>query len=201
MRSYDRNKRGQDRAVKGACSAGQHGAQLYQYFNAKIIYGADRLTEPLMRVNAKGEFDKKGKFSPVSWQRAFDEMATQFKKYYNQLGPNGVAIFGSGQYTIQEGYAAVKLMKGGFRSNNIDPNARHCMASAVAAFMQTFGIDEPAGNYDDMHHSDTIMLWGANMAEMHGHLVKDHRRKLSDTRSESCEHFYLCQPVFKPSRY
>src|SRR5512142_1594270 len=32
------------------------------YFNAKIIYGADRLTEPLMRVNAKGDFDKKGKF-------------------------------------------------------------------------------------------------------------------------------------------
>jgi nitrate reductase NapA len=34
-------------------------------------------------------------------------------------------------------------MKAGFRTNNLDPNARHCMASAVAAFMQTFGIDEP----------------------------------------------------------
>ena len=137
------------------------------YFNAKIIYGADRLSEPLLRANAQGEFDKKGKFRPVSWQKAFDVMAKQFKKYYGQLGPSGVAVFGSGQYTIQEGYAAVKLVKGGFRSNNIDPNARHCMASAVAAFMQTFGIDEPAGNYDDMHHTDTIVLWGANMAEMH----------------------------------
>ncbi len=153
------------------------------YFNAKIIYGADRLVEPLMRVNEKGEFDKKGKFRPVSWQKAFDEMAKQFKKYYDRLGPSGVAIFGSGQYTIQEGYAAVKLMKGGFRSNNIDPNARHCMASAVAAFMQTFGIDEPAGNYDDMHHSDTIVLWGANMAEMHPVLwSKITDRKLSDTQ-------------------
>ena len=137
------------------------------YFNAKIMYGADRLTEPLLRVNDKGEFDKKGKFKPVTWEKAFDVMAGQFKKHYSELGPTGVAVFGSGQYTIMEGIAAVKLIKGGFRSNNIDPNARHCMASAVAAFMQTFGIDEPAGNYDDMHYADSIILWGANMAEMH----------------------------------
>ncbi|MGI0407018.1 nitrate reductase catalytic subunit NapA [Helicobacter himalayensis] len=137
------------------------------YFCAKIMYGQDRLTQPLLRVNSKGEFDKKGKFAPVSWKRAFDEMEKQFKKAYNTLGPTSVAIMGSGQYTVQEGYAAVKLMKGGFRSNNIDPNARHCMASAVVAFMQTFGVDEPAGCYDDIELTDTIITWGANMAEMH----------------------------------
>jgi nitrate reductase NapA len=137
------------------------------YFNAKIMYGADRLTTPLLRMNDKGEFDKNGKFKPVSWKRAFDEMEKQFKKYYNELGPNGIAIFGSGQYTIQEGYAAVKLLKAGWRSNNIDPNARHCMASAVVGFYQTFGIDEPAGCYDDIELTDTVFVWGANMAEMH----------------------------------
>lgn len=137
------------------------------YFCAKIMYGKDRLTQPLLRVNSKGEFDKKGKFKAVSWKRAFDEMEKQFKKTYETLGPTGIGIFGSGQYTIQEGYAAVKLMKAGFRSNNIDPNARHCMASAVAGFMDTFGVDEPAGCYDDIELTDTIVTWGANMAEMH----------------------------------
>jgi nitrate reductase NapA len=58
-------------------------------------------------------------------------------------------------------------MKAGFRSNNLDPNARHCMASAVVAFMQVFGIDEPANVYDDIELADTIVLWGANPAEMH----------------------------------
>ena len=66
-----------------------------------------------------------------------------------------------------EGYAAVKLMKAGFRSNNIDPNARHCMASAVGAFMRTFGIDEPMGCYDDSNTQTQFVLWGSNMAEMH----------------------------------
>jgi nitrate reductase NapA len=136
------------------------------YFNGKIQYGKDRLTQPLMRMK-DGKFHKQGKFQPVSWEQAFEEMATQFKQTYRAMGPTGVAIFGSGQYTIPEGYVSAKLMKAGFRSNNIDPNARHCMASAVVAFIQGFGIDEPAGNYDDIEHTDTVVTWGANMAECH----------------------------------
>jgi nitrate reductase NapA len=137
------------------------------YFNAKIMYGADRLKTPLMRVDEAGNFDKKGKFKEVSWKRAFDEMEKHMKAAFKEKGPTGIGIFGSGQYTVQEGYAIAKLVKAGFRSNNIDPNARHCMASAVAAFIQTFGIDEPAGNYDDIEITDTIISWGANMAELH----------------------------------
>ena len=151
------------------------------YFNAKIMYGADRLTQPLMRVNEKGEFDKKGKFKPITWKQAFDEMEKQIKKALKESGPEGVAVFASGQYTIMEGYAAQKMMKAGFRSNAFDPNARHCMASAVVGFYQTFGIDEPSGCYDDIELTDTIISWGSNMAEMHPILwsrVTD--RKLSD---------------------
>ncbi|MEO1954593.1 MAG: nitrate reductase catalytic subunit NapA, partial [Campylobacterales bacterium] len=151
------------------------------YFNAKIMYGADRLTQPLLRVDANGNFDKKGKFAPVSWKRAFDEMEVHIKKALKASGPEGVAVFASGQYTVMEGYAAQKMMKGGFRSNAIDPNARHCMASAVVGFYQTFGIDEPSGCYDDIELTDTVVSWGSNMAEMHPILwsrVTD--RKLSD---------------------
>ncbi len=151
------------------------------YFNAKIMYGADRLTQPLLRVDANGNFDKKGKFAPVSWKRAFDEMEVNIKKALKESGPEGVGIFASGQYTIMEGYAAQKMMKAGFRSNAIDPNARHCMASAVVGFYQTFGVDEPSGCYDDIELTDTVVAWGSNMAEMHPILwsrVTD--RKLSD---------------------
>lgn len=151
------------------------------YFNAKIMYGADRLKKPLLRVDENGEFSKSGNFKPVSWKRAFDEMEKHIKSALKELGPSGIGLFGSGQHTIMEGYAAVKLMKAGFRSNNIDPNARHCMASAVVGFIQTFGIDEPAGNYDDIEITDTIVTWGANMAEMHPILwSRATERKISD---------------------
>jgi nitrate reductase NapA len=136
------------------------------YFLSQIMYGEDRITQPLLRKK-DGKFDKNGEFTPVSWDEAFAIMAEKFKAALKKRGPSGVGMFGSGQWTIWEGYAAAKLFKAGFRSNNIDPNARHCMASAVAGFMRTFGIDEPAGCYDDIEATDAFVLWGANMAEMH----------------------------------
>ena len=136
------------------------------YFLAKIQYGKDRLTQPLLRMK-NGQYDKNGDFTPISWDKAFDIMAEKAKGALKEFGPRGVCMFGSGQWTVWEGYAASKLFKAGFRSNNIDPNARHCMASAVAGFMRTFGIDEPMGCYDDIEHADVFALWGSNMAEMH----------------------------------
>ena len=136
------------------------------YFLAKIMYGKDRLTKPLLRMK-NGKFDKNGEFAPVSWDQAFDIMAEKWKAAIKKNGPASVGMFGSGQWTIFEGYAAVKLMKAGLGSNNIDPNARHCMASAVGAFMRAFALDEPMGCYDDLEHADAFVLWGSNMAEMH----------------------------------
>jgi len=136
------------------------------YFLSKIMYGADRLKTPMLRMT-DGKFDKNGEFKPISWKQAFDIMEEKCKATLKAKGPNGIAMFGSGQWTVWEGYAASKLWKAGFRSNNLDPNARHCMASAVAGFMRTFGIDEPMGCYDDIEHADAFFLWGSNMAEMH----------------------------------
>ncbi len=136
------------------------------YFLSKILYGPDRLQQPLLRMT-NGKYDKNGQFTPVSWDQAFDLMAEKFKEAIRETGPESVAMFGSGQWTVWEAYAASKLFKAGLRSNNLDPNARHCMASAVAGFMRTFGIDEPMGCYDDIEHADAFVLWGSNMAEMH----------------------------------
>jgi nitrate reductase NapA len=136
------------------------------YFLSKIMYGADRLKTPLLRKK-NGVYDKNGAFTPVSWSEAFDVMAAKWKEALKAGGPTTVGMFGSGQWTIWEGYAAAKLFKAGFRSNNLDPNARHCMASAVTGFMRTFGIDEPMGCYDDFEHADAFVMWGSNMAEMH----------------------------------
>ncbi|MCP4769490.1 MAG: nitrate reductase catalytic subunit NapA [Gammaproteobacteria bacterium] len=158
------------------------------YFLSKIMYGKDRLTQPLLRMT-NGQYDKEGDFTPVSWEKAFDVMEEKFKvALKHDLEANKgkkpeeivstVGMFGSGQWTVWEGYAASKLYKAGFRSNNIDPNARHCMASAVGAFIRGFGSDEPMGCYDDLEHADAFVLWGSNMAEMHPILWS----RLTDTR-------------------
>ena len=158
------------------------------YFLSKIMYGKDRLTKPLLR-KTNGKYDKEGEFEEVSWDEAFTVMAEKWKSAIKQGNEENkgkpidkitsrVGMFGSGQWTVWEGYAASKLYKAGFRSNNIDPNARHCMASAVGAFIRGFGSDEPMGCYDDLEHADAFVLWGSNMAEMHPILWT----RITDTR-------------------
>jgi len=124
------------------------------YHVGGILYGPDRLTQPLLRKN--------GELAPVTWDEAIDVFAQKV-----MAAPDRFAFYGSGQWTIPEGYAAQKLMKGGLSNNHIDPNARLCMASAVTGFISTYGVDEPAGCYDDLDACDVLILWGNNMSEMH----------------------------------
>lgn len=147
------------------------------YFLSKALYGKDRLTHPLIR--------KGNKMVKASWNEALDLIASKYKEAIAKHGPDSVGIYGSGQWTVFEGYTAVKLFKGGIGTNNVEPNARLCMASAVVAYMNTFGADEPMGCYDDLDLGDTYILWGANMAEAHPILFSrliDNKQKNSKVR-------------------
>lgn len=165
------------------------------YHVGSILYGEDRLTQPLLR---KGD-----SYEAISWDQAIDVIADRVT-----LDPSGFAFYGSGQWTIPEGYAAQKFMKGGLANNHIDPNARLCMASAVTGFLATYGVDEPAGCYDDLDECDVLIMWGNNPAEMHPVLfsrVVDRRSKGEEitlidigtrrTRTtDQCQHYLEMKP-------
>lgn len=125
-----------------------------------FLYGKDRLLYPMRRM-------PDGALTRISWDEALDLVASKFKETLEQHGPEAVAMYGSGQWTVFDGYAALKWVKGGMRSNNLEPNARLCMASAVMGFMTQFQSDEPMGCYDDFEYGDDFVLWGHNAAEMH----------------------------------
>jgi nitrate reductase NapA len=125
-----------------------------------LLYGADRLLYP-QRRNADGSLTR------ISWDEALDLVARRFGETLKESGPGAVAMYGSGQWTVFDGYAAQKWVKGGLRSNNLEPNARLCMASAVSGFLTQFQSDEPMGCYQDLEAGDDFVLWGNNMAEMH----------------------------------
>lgn len=124
------------------------------YHVGGILYGQDRLTTPQVRRN--------GRLEDISWDEAIDIVARRI-----HANPQGFGFYGSGQWTIPEGYAAQKFMKGGLANNHIEPNARLCMASAVTGFLAVYGVDEPAGCYEDLDEADVVILWGNNPAEMH----------------------------------
>ncbi len=129
------------------------------YHVVQALYGSDRLTRAMVRRN--------GKLKQVPVSEALDVVAAKMKETIAEHGKDAVAIYGSGQWTIPDGYVALKLFKGAIGTNNVEANARLCMASAVTGFITSFGLDEPMGCYDDIDHADTFILWGNNMAEMH----------------------------------
>ncbi|MGP1346131.1 MAG: molybdopterin-dependent oxidoreductase [Phycisphaerales bacterium] len=165
------------------------------YHVGKILYGEDRLTRPLLR---QGDG-----YVPIEWDEAIDIIARKIME-----APERFGFYGSGQWTIPEGFAANKFMKGGLGSNNIDGNPRLCMSSAVTGFLSTYGVDEPAGCYDDLDECDVLIMWGNNPAEMHPVLfsrVVDRRTKgeevtLIDIGTRRTRTTDLCQHYleFKP---
>ena len=147
------------------------------YHSVMMLYAKDRLTKPLIRKN--------GKLVETSMKEALDLVASKMKGTIDHHGKDSVSIYGSGQWTIPDGYVASKFMKGAIGSNNLEANARLCMASAVTGFITSFGMDEPMGCYEDIDHANVFVLWGNNMAEMHPVLFSrllDNRMKRSDVK-------------------
>ncbi len=153
--------KGKALAVKGDpnCAVNKGLCCVKGYHSVLALYGKDRLKKPLVRKN--------GKLVETSMKEALDLVAAKMKETISKHGKDAIAMYGSGQWTISDGYVASKLFKGAIGTNNLEANARLCMASAVTGFMTSFGMDEPMGCYEDIDYADVFFLWGNNMAEMH----------------------------------
>lgn len=148
-------------AVKGDpnCTVNKGLCCMKGYHSVQALYGRDRITTAKVRKN--------GTLVEVPISEALDLVAEKLKQTRDTYGKDSVAMYGSGQWTIPDGYVASKLFKGCLGTNNVEANARLCMASAVTGFMTSFGLDEPMGCYEDIDHADVFVTWGNNMAEMH----------------------------------
>ena len=103
----------------------------------------------------------------ASWDAALDAVAEGFRRGLAQHGPQGVALYVSGQLLTEDYYAANRFAKGVLGTANIDSNSRLCMASAVAAHTRAFGEDVVPGVYEDLELADTLVLVGSNLAWCH----------------------------------
>lgn len=118
-----------------------------------------RLTSALIR---RGE-----DMVSVATDEAAEEAGRRLQAVIDEHGPDSVALYVSGQMTIEAQYLANKLAKGFIRTVHIESNSRLCMASAGTGFKQSLGADGPPGSYTDFDCSDLFFVIGANMADCH----------------------------------
>nr|WP_245721907.1 molybdopterin-dependent oxidoreductase [Nocardia crassostreae] len=104
---------------------------------------------------------------PMPVDQAVAEAAERLRGILDTHGPDAVALYVSGQMSIEAQYLATKLAKGYLRTVHIEANSRLCMASAATGYKQSLGADGPPGSYDDIDHADLFFVIGANMADCH----------------------------------
>ncbi|MEM9906953.1 MAG: nitrate reductase [Cyanobacteria bacterium P01_D01_bin.44] len=134
----------------------------------------NRLLYPMMRDALDQPFQR------VTWEAALQRIVAEIKKTLAERGPEGISLYGSGQFQTEDYYLAQKLLKGCLGTNNFDANSRLCMSSAVAGYIQSFGSDGPPPCYDDLEQTDCAFLIGTNTAECHPivfNRLKKHHKK------------------------
>lgn len=124
------------------------------------LQSADRGTTPLLR-------NPDGSRQSISWNAAGEVFATRLKDIQRRHGPDSVAWLGTGQITTEELAFLGALGKFGMGIRHGDGNTRQCMATAVAAYKQSFGFDAPPFTYADFEASDVIVLVGSNLCIAH----------------------------------
>ncbi|MEE2034604.1 bifunctional nitrate reductase/sulfite reductase flavoprotein subunit alpha [Rhodococcus chondri] len=104
---------------------------------------------------------------PVALDEAIAETARRLTQIVDTHGPDAVALYVSGQMSLEAQYLANKLTKGYLGTNRIESNSRLCMASAGTGYKQSLGSDGPPGSYEDFDHADVFFVTGSNMADCH----------------------------------
>ncbi len=94
-------------------------------------------------------------------------VGARLREILEQDGPDAIALYVSGQMSLEAQYLATKLAKGYIRTVNLESNSRLCMASAASGYRQSLGADGPPGSYDDIDCADLFFVIGSNMADCH----------------------------------
>ncbi|MFJ2985602.1 MULTISPECIES: molybdopterin-dependent oxidoreductase [unclassified Pseudomonas] len=102
-----------------------------------------------------------------SMAQAIAQAGERLRGIIDQHGPDAVALYVSGQMSLEAQYLANKLAKGFIRTRHIESNSRLCMASAGSGYKLSLGADGPPGSYQDFERADVFLVIGANMADCH----------------------------------
>ncbi len=125
-----------------------------------VLDSSDRATQPLLR-------GADGQLAPVGWDVAAREFVNRFKAVKETYGGESLAWLGTGQITVEELAYLGALGRFGMGFRHGDGNTRQCMATAVAAYKQSFGFDAPPYTYQDFEESDVLVFVGANPCITH----------------------------------
>lgn len=129
--------------------------------HAEMMAAGGRMTSAMVRPSRAEEPQ------PITVEEAASQVADRIRAIVDEHGPDAIALYVSGQMSLEAQYLATKLAKGFLRTIHIESNSRLCMASAGTGYKQSLGADGPPGSYTDFDRADLFFVIGSNMADCH----------------------------------
>ena len=126
------------------------------------VFGADRLKYPMKRKNwspeePHGELRGEDEWERISWDEAYELVATEIKKIYDEYGPESVFVLGGSELP------RVFQLMGGYtpRWGQVSWGA---WPDAYAMIMGSPGYSSDAPDRLTLRKQKLVILWGANPA-------------------------------------
>ncbi|MBT7615332.1 MAG: molybdopterin-dependent oxidoreductase, partial [Rhodospirillaceae bacterium] len=122
---------------------------------AERIHHPDRLTQPMRRTGPKGS----GRFVPISWDEAMDEVVTKFREAEDKYGSETVWPYyfaGTMGFVMRDGINRLRHAK-----RYSGQHSTICTTLAWSGFMAGTGAlmgPDPR----EMAKSDLVVIWGTN---------------------------------------
>ena len=106
-------------------------------------------------------------FRKASWEEALSYSSNKFNSILNNNPVNSLAGFGSAKGSNEEAYLFQKLIRTGFKTNNVDHCTRLCHASSVAALLQSVGSAAVTAPFTAVKDAECIIVIGARPEQNH----------------------------------
>jgi anaerobic selenocysteine-containing dehydrogenase len=173
-------------AEANSYTAGVVCAKVARY--AERIHHPDRLTRPLRRVGAKGS----GRFEPVSWDEALDEIADKFARATRAHGSETVwpYFFAGTMGLVQRD--GINRLRHAMKYSGMDKTICTWIVQAgwLAGVGKTIGVDAR-----EIADSDLVIMWGGNPVTTQVNLMTHVAR----ARKERGARFIVVDPYRTPT--
>jgi len=133
----------------GLCVKGRFG---FEYIDAPT-----RLKQPLVR--------KGNQLAEAPWLEAMHFVVDRFTDISKKHGPDAIAGLITARCTNEELYVFQKLMRAGFRTNNLDSSARYGHMNFVHASKEALDIGRTPNDWEDLTKAKAVILIGSNITE------------------------------------
>ena len=125
------------------------------------LHHADRLLHPLKRIGARGA----GRWEPISWEQALDEIAAKLDQIVRRYGAAGNAFMTmTGNYGFKSMTAAARI------ANSLEATlfTNHGMMGdlgAMMGYLPSLGVPTVANEHADLPHARYVLVLGRNPAD------------------------------------